>query len=1028
MNIAILQLSDIHMVLKGNTILSKHGRIHNAIQEHIFELDHLYVTVTGDSAYSGNYDEYMQVIWMLEEITTNIKTIKDIDISYIIIPGNHDCNFTLGKPSIRNVIIKNIQEGKIDKIDDVIIDELVAPQEEYFNFLNYFESQKNKVVDDKIFRRYFFQIGEYGIIFNCLNSSWISVLKEKPGNMYFPINNYKDQLESTKADLVISAVHHPQNWYFPENGRDIGKVLEENSDLILTGHEHVSTASKKEDFDGNVTQYIEGGVLQKSDDSGKSQFNFIMFNLNSKLQKLVRYSWTKTYYTSIYETEWSTFDRSKSLNKSPFLLSKEFSVYLNDPGITIKHPQKANVILEDIYMYPDGRIVEINEKSGKAEEIINLKQLTSYREDFNLFVLGSEKSGKTAFCKTIFNYHYNHGLTPVYINGLHIKDNTLADFNKLVYKNYSYQYSGATLENYKQLEMNKKVIIIDDLDKSKQNSKSLLELLRNIKKAYPNIILTGNEIMKYSDLLNDDETEVDILEKFNKFEIMQFGHLGRAHFINKWNALGQVNNLTDKELLEKNDKTAAIINVVIGNNYVPSYPFFLLILLQTAESGLPHNNKDSSYGYYYELLITQSFMNINMQHNEIDAYYTYIAELAYHFFEKDIYEITKTEFKEFNNWLGREYDLTHEFDKITKKLLDSSVLELHNNSYRFKYNYTYYYFVAKYFAVKINEEKIKKTISEMCTNVYIEEYANILMFLTHLSKDPFILYEIHNQAQKIFEEFSPTTLENDIISLNNLAIEVPKLVYQNIEVNKHREDQLIAKDEIERSRQEVAVDRERKKRKENVMDLAAKLNVAFKTIEILGQILRNYYGSIKATEKYFLTEEAYFVGLRTLNSFLSVISNNVNNIASKIQRVIEQQDANLNKPDIEDMAGKLLFNLCCAISYHTIKKVSESIGSEDLYATYRRISDVHDSTAVKLIEISIKLDQSRSLPYNDIRVLKESAEGNVMATSLLKVLVINHLYMFDTDYRDKQRICALLGIPMAKQRSIDLLSTQKKNK
>lgn len=576
--------------------------------------------------------------------------------------------------------------------------------------------------------------------------------------------------------------------------------------------------------------------------------------------------------------------------------------------------------------------------------------------------------------------------------------------------------------------MNKKIIIIDDLDKSKLNSKSLFILLENIKKAYPNIIITGNEIMIYSDLLSDEHKEVDILEQFDKFEIMQFGHHGRSRLINKWNTLGQINDLSDKELMERNDKSAIVINVVIGNNYVPSYPFFLLILLQTAESGLPHNNKDSSYGYYYELLITQSFMNINMQHKEIDAYYTYIAELAYHFFENSIIEFSIIEFREFNNWLGNEYDLKHEFEKITKKLKDSEILEFYNESYRFKYRYIYYYFVAKYFALKITEEKIKIKISEMCTNVYIEEYSNILMFLTHLSKDPFILYEIHNQAQKIFEEFTPTTLENDIASLNSLAVEVPKLVYKNIEVKKHRENQLIAKDEIERSRQETIVEKDRKTDQENGMDLAAKLNVSFKTIEILGQILRNYYGSIKATDKYFLTEEAYNVGLRTLNSFLSIISDNVQNIASKIQRVIEQQDENLNKPDIEEMAGKLLFHLCCAVSYHTIKKVSEAVGSEDLYETYKRITVQHDSTAVRLIEISIKLDQSRTLPFNDIKSLKEHTEGNVMATSLLRVLVLNHLYMFDTDYRDKQRICSLLGIPMTKQRSIDLFSTQKKDK
>lgn len=420
MNIGILHLSDIHMALKKNAIISKYDKIHSAIQEHIFELDQLYITVTGDSAYSGKNEEYIQVSEMLERIFANIKKIKELEVFYIIIPGNHDCDFGLGKPKIRNLIIQNIHASNTE-IDEEIINELVAVQEENIRFLEIFNSKDKKKFGDRLFESYLFQLGEYSIIFNCLNSAWISTFKEDNGSLFYPIDNYKEQMAVMKADLVISTIHHPQNWFTPENGRSIREVLEKYSDIILTGHEHISTASKREDFDGNSTQYIEGGVLQESKNDEKSQFNLIIFNLSNKLQKIARYSWNSTFYTNIYETDWLTFNRSQSLDKSDFIISEEFKGYLNDPGITIKHPRKAKVVLEDIYIYPDARIVKINNKSENVEDIINLQIQTSHKVDFNYFVLGSEKSGKTTFCKSIFSHHYNHGLTPVYINGLYIK-------------------------------------------------------------------------------------------------------------------------------------------------------------------------------------------------------------------------------------------------------------------------------------------------------------------------------------------------------------------------------------------------------------------------------------------------------------------------------------------------------------------------------------------------------------------------------------------------------------------------------
>jgi hypothetical protein len=141
------------MGLEFNSVLDKSKKIHCALQEHIFDLNHLFITITGDSAYSGKNEEYMQVIDMIEGISLELKSIKeDIEISYIIIPGNHDCDFSAGKPTIRNMIVKNIQ-GEFEDMDSAMMDEMVSPQFQYFEYLKYFEPV-NKNVDDKLFKSY----------------------------------------------------------------------------------------------------------------------------------------------------------------------------------------------------------------------------------------------------------------------------------------------------------------------------------------------------------------------------------------------------------------------------------------------------------------------------------------------------------------------------------------------------------------------------------------------------------------------------------------------------------------------------------------------------------------------------------------------------------------------------------------------------------------------------------------------------------------------------------------------------------
>ncbi|WP_339221920.1 metallophosphoesterase [Paenibacillus sp. FSL W7-1332] len=1024
MIVGLLQLSDIHIEAQNNSILSKHDKIPWALQEYIYQLDHLFIIITGDSAFSGREIEYLQVMQMIDNIKKDILSIKRIELSILIIPGNHDC--FLPELPVRSILIKNIQSG-MSSITKDEISILTDPQKEFFEYLKCYEETSALIFDELLLKTYSFELNGKKIVFNCFNSSWISERKETPGTLYFPVERYTEHLSKVEGDLIISAIHHPNNWYIPENGRALRSVLEKYSDLILTGHEHVATAKKIENFDGERVQYIEGGVLQETGVEHISNFNFILFDLEEELQKITRFTWNEDYYSNSYASGWMNYYHANSARSTHFILSDNYQAKLDDPEINLKHPRKAKVILGDIYIYPDAKIVISDEKTSKFEQIINLEKITLDCK-LNVIVFGSERSGKTSLCKMIYSHFYNKGYVPVYINAVDIKARSLEDFNKTVYKNFSIQYSKEMIERYKQLDHKKKILIIDDMEKFKQPSEVMSRLLKQIKEVYPNLIITGSEMLKFSNIIEISEEKNEVFEQFEKYEILQFGHYQRSKLIDKWNNIGN-SALSEVDLLEKNDRITADINTVIGNNFVPSFPFFLLIIIQTAESDIPHSYKDSAYGYYYELLITQSFINIDIQPKELDAYYTYISELAYYVYKNEVYEISDTELWRFNNYLCQKYDLDHEYERTVTRLVDSSILEKLGDYYRFKLNYIYYYFVAKYLSSRITNPDIRAIIKDMCLHLHIEENANIIMFLTHLSKDPYILDSLYEKALEIFDEFTPTKLEDDIGSLNTLVSEIPKLVYRNIEVKKHREERLIAKDEADLGRRESAITSHyrRRKNKDSVMDVVTKLNVAFKTIELLGQILKNYYGSIEAEQKYILTEEVYMIGLRTLNSFLSLITDNVENVAINLQKIIEKQETNESHHDSK-LAGKLLFNICCVLSYQIFIKIAESVGSKNMRNTFSQITENNKFTSIRLIEIAIKLDQLRSLPYPDIKLLKEDVEKNVMALSILKLLVINHLYMYDTNRIDKQRICDLLGIPIDKQITIDLTSSRKKDR
>jgi hypothetical protein len=1023
LKIAILHLSDIHLRNKGNSVFEKIESIGNAVKSELYGVDELIVLISGDLAFSGKAIEYELGMTLIEGIKDSISKHRDINIKTIIIPGNHDCDFQINK-SVRSVLLQSVQNNQTELSHDIIT-EISKPQENYFIFEDLYEENASLIFKDKLFKQYEFLFGENKIVFNCLNTAWVSELHEQPSKMIFPLEKYIDKFKENPGGLVISVFHHPFHWLQPMNNRLNKEIIEEYSDLVFTGHEHVPTFKQTTDLEKSLTGYFEGGALQTNNPE-ESEFNFILIDFEERKQKICKFQWNYDKYNPYIIIDWSDL-RIGRPSTNILEVNKDYLNYLNEVGITIIHPQKTNIILEEVYVYPDAKILQL-EQHDDIDKYINLSELKVIKEENKIILTGEEQIGKSTFCKMIYHHYLTSGYIPVLIDGRKLNTPSIEEFNKTVYKNFCIQYSENMLEDYKQLIDEKKLIIIDDFDKAKLNSKYLLNLLMNINKYYKHIIITGNELFKFQELLFS-EVLVDGQEtlSFHKYEIMHFGHRLRSQLINKWNSLGDSEWLIEeKELISKNDYYENTINTIIGNNYVPSVPFFILVMLQTLESGNSHNLSESTYGYYYEHLIRQAFININIKNEDIDAFYNYITELAFVFFEDQEVEKTSTELNDFNIWYCREYDLLIDFSSNISKLIEASILLNIQDTYRFKYKYIYYYFVARYLANNINEPLIREKISYMSSKLYIEEYANIIMFLTHLSKDPFVLNEILKNSEQIFCEYEPAQLESDVVNLNKMIADIPQLIIEDKDVKKHREERLYVKDELERSKQEVAAGRISDEALVEELDVISKLNWSFKTLEILGQILKNYYGSIKGSQKITLGKEAYFLGLRSLGSFLTLLDKHGDSMVNEIEKILLEKQVTSNE-EIKKMASHFVFNLCCAVSFQFIKKVSTSVGSDKLAETFKRILEENNTVAINLIDLSIKLDHIQNIPFSEIENIKEELKrNNLIGYSLLRGLVVNYLYMFKTNYKEKQRICSMLDISIDTQRKKELLVTTKR--
>jgi len=1025
MKISLIHLSDIHFKTDDDIILDRINKMPNILNDLKLSSDYTFFVVTGDIVFSGDSSQFKIAKECFDKIIDNAEKILGKKIICIMVPGNHDCCHNIQGKKEREEFIEEVLLKKSVKIDKNVIDTCCKVQDNYNKFFNNYEKKDNIIYSDRLLKIYRFKIDKYIINFCCFNTSWISKEQEKTGNLIFPIEMYEERLNSIECDLLVSVLHHPYPWFCENNRKILKKIIEKSSDIVITGHEHTQSKSLHDNLEGTITEYIEGGILQEREKKEDSNFNLINIDLKINKQYIREYKWDGNMYVEEKLAERS-FQKGKSLKSKLFEINESFkNDVLRDIGASFTHPRKKELFLEDVFLYPDLRDLNLNNINEKKvyDSIINSIFLEKIEgNSMQSIIIGEEKSGKSALCKNLFLKFFSIGYTPIYINGEEIKVEKIDNFNDLVEKHCKKQYENNPIDLYKQISKEKKCIIIDDINKSKLNNKSQDELIGEICNIYNNVLITTNNRFQFEDInLKKEDT---VFDRIKRYEINEFGVILRRKLIEKWNKMGQESYIQLDDLENINSNSEKIINVIIGRNYVPAYPIYLLIILQTIEIGAQHNLRENTFGYYYEFLITQSFIKAGIKPEDHDSYITYLKEFAYFLFSRNEKEISESVFIEFHKKHIDDFDIRLNFRETLDNLQMSLIIKRKNGIYKFKYLYIYYFFISKYLADSINSNiEIQKLVSNICEKLYIEENANIILFLIHHSKNEIILENVRKQANALFNSIKPIHFDKDIKFINNLIEKIPEIFIEDEKgIKKTREEIQKSEDKKEFLAKETDKNRDIEKglnKEFKETNFITKLNLSMKMLQILGKILQNYHGSLKGEKKLVLVEEAYCLGLRTLKVILFTILylvyfKNENILKERVKTILKNK-YNKKQPDnetIEKFAKKLLFNESTIISFIFIKNISNFIGSQKLSRTFEKILEKNKYNSYYLIDMAIKLNFPQNMPVNEINDLKSKFKSNVLPEFLLKLLVIEHIYMFSTDRGDKQKVCKMLNIQL----------------
>jgi predicted MPP superfamily phosphohydrolase len=1010
-NIILLHISDLH--IKPSGFNKEIERIIASLRPYRDEIDSLFIPVSGDIAYSGSPEEYDTAQRFFLGLSGGLREEHKVPVEIILVPGNHDCWLSDEDDEFRKMLVDDLKK-EIDHINNPkFLKNCVEAQESFFTFAREFNKDLDSLMKKRLCwqQKYKMKSGK-GVSFCCINSAFVSKIKETQGSLVFPVSMLPSSVE---GDINISILHHPYNWFEADNAREIRKKLESISDIILTGHEHDGASFYKKESGGFYTQYIEGEIFHDNDDQLKSGYFIIVVDTDKSLYQTIKYSWDGDKYSKgPKDSEWIPFNRIHAKTEKGYFIKDEMADFLKNPGAQLSHPKKT-IELSDIYVPPNiKRIKRLLKGQGFSEEVIESeKTIGRIFNDNYLYFSGEGECGKTSLAKKIYLEALERDLKPLYLTGVNLNTVGESQLKKIITKLFNEQYRVPDKEAYLQLPKDERVLIIDDLNASKLNPKGIGNVCDWFADEFGYVFILGDDLSQVEELIvNNDATSS--LGRYQIYEIMEFGYLLRAKLIEKWFLLGQEADCDREAMASRISQTESLVDAALGKRLVPPYPIYILVILQLIEAKIPHSTTSGTHGYYYEYLITEALNQTSKSPDDVDIKYNYLSNMAWQMFDSETKELPLEDLRRFNEKYWKKYRLSESSDKIIGEIKESKILVSYDDSIKFSYPYIFYYFIARYIRDNSGHKNIKDLINLFIEQVHREDYANILIFIAYLSRDKRIIYGLIRSAKKIFSDIEPCDLDSHIEFVNKLQEKLPEIVLPEGEAEDHKKDILRKKDEAEENDNKKGDDSLKESGQKKINEVLS-LNRAFKTLQIMGQILKNFSGSLEGRIKADITKECFNLGLRSLNVLFSFFENDLAGVLEKLAEIIGKKSGSISPEEKMKRSKEMIFYFCELLSFGMIKRISHAVGSEKLVLTYEDIQVSSSSNAIEFVQTAIRLDHFRQFPEKKILALWGKVSKSVFGSTLLKLMVAEHFYLFPRPYSLRQSICDKLGISYKKQ-------------
>jgi len=1017
--VALLQLSDFHFRDAEHPVLDRAGAIAAAVQSLMQPVAALFVVVTGDIAYSGLAEEYnLADAFFRDLIERFAQVLPGVEVRLVLAPGNHDCDLRM-PPDIRDYALLRPRLRTLDVNGSIFLN-CTAVQDSYLAFAQAFGQNYRDGRDRLAKRLEFVAGGTHRVAFTVYNTAWLSQNPERQGQLYIPESAFSPV--DSSADVEVAIFHHPCAWLDPDSASAFRTHLERSADVILCGHQHRAANSRMEELGGPALYVIEAMAMHDPRAS-ENGFNVVLVAPREGRWQIHAFAWDNIRYVPKRAGQaWMPFFRNKALEDGGFSNTDEFRSYLIDPGAPLTHGSKRQVNLRDIFVYPDmcQRDIQRKIEAGRpSSAIVRGKNLLRWVHDAKrVLLIGDDKSGRTALAKTLYrDLQREFEVVPLLLSADRLSSFRPQRLKEVLSAAYVDQYGASGRDAFFELPRGRRALIIDDFHRSGLSRVGGASFILNAEQFFDFMIIFVDEVYDIDAVV----TNVDrpLFGSYRQYRITEMGHQLRGKLINRWVALRHDNWTAEADSFQEAVEKEKIIESLLSRRMLPSYPIIVLGMLQFLEAAKnPHANT-GSYGEMYQLLITDRLATVARKASDINTWYTFLGRLAFAMFSSERHTVTLDEFRGVYQRYYDVFGIHYDVDALRESLANAQILDQRDGNVSFRYRDFYHFFVARYFNENVSDRAdaflLRGRLQHMAGRVYFEEYASILVFYLYLAKDQEVIGQLLDNARRIYKDVEPCNMEGHIQFLNRMytapagPVELP-----GGDAVLNRDAYRARMDELDRDAP-ARSDGERLPYSDELDDFV-KINIALKSIYLLGQVLRAFPGAIKQDLKTQIARECYLLGLRVLAVVAGKVEAHADWLRNYFAMYIREQRAVVRAADIPSSAEEVILNLMHAWAFGLIKKISESVGLAELDVTYRQVlADAGELLSVQLVDLSIRLDHYYEFPEEQVRTLGARVRKNQFSLGVLQDLVVYYFSLFRSTAALRQKYQKSFGIEARRQ-------------